>query len=55
MIERERLALEMAEKVSKHTVSAHIEAQGSIFHQGFLGEVLFKFIIPGALIKQGLY
>ena len=36
------------------TVSAQLEARGSIFHQGFLGELLFEFIIPGALIKKGL-
>ena len=34
------------------TVSAQLEARGSIFHRGFLGGPLIKFIIPGLLIKQ---
>ena len=39
----------------RYTVSAHIEARASIFRSGFLGGPLIKFIIPGLLIKQGLY
>ena len=34
------------------TVSAQLEARASIFHRGFLGGPLIKFIIPGLLIKQ---
>ena len=37
------------------TVSAQLERRGSIFQNGFLGEVLFEFNIPGVLIKKGLY
>ena len=37
------------------TVSAQLEARASIFHRGFLGGPLIKFIIPGVLIKEGLY
>ena len=37
------------------TVSAHIEARGSIFLSGFLGGALIKFIIPGLLIELGFY
>jgi len=28
---------------------------GSIFHSGFLGEVLFKFDLPWLLIEMGFY
>ena len=35
------------------TVLALMQPLGSIFHSGFLGEVLFKFDLPGVLIKIG--
>ena len=38
-----------------NTVSAQLQPWGSIFQNGFLGEVLFEFNIPGVLIKRELY
>ena len=49
--------IEASEVISTqvYTVSAQLERRGSIFQNGFLGEVLFEFNIPGVLIKKGLY
>ena len=37
------------------TVSAQLERRGSIFQNGFLGEVLLIFDLPGVVIKTGIY
>ena len=49
------LILRYSMVLSIPTVSAHIEARGSIFLSGFLGGALIKFIIPGLLIELGFY
>ena len=37
------------------TVTALLKPWGSIFQNGFLGEVLFKFGPPGVVFKLGFY
>ena len=43
------------QKIKRTTVSASIQPRGSIFQNGFLGEVLFKFGLPGVVFKLGFY
>ena len=42
-------------EILAHTVSALLKPRGSIFQNGFLGEVLFKYGPPGVVFKLGFY
>ena len=41
--------------INESTVLALLKPRGSIFQNGFLGEVLFKFGPPGVVFKLGFY